>query len=288
MSKFSVKKPFTVLVGIVLAIVLGVVSMTQMQLDLLPNISLPYILVVTTYPGASSEKIEAEICQPMEAALGTVNGVKNISSSCNENYGMVQLEFEDDTDIDSAMVKVSGAVNTLKSSLPEDAGTPSIIELSMDMVASVYLGISVEGKEIEELSQMVKDDITPYYERQNGVASVTTMGLVDKIIQVELDQAKVDALNDKILGTVDGAFEKAVKQLNNARDKLVESGENLEKNKDKLIENQEKLDENEGKLIESWSDLTDQEEAIGTGVAALEKKIQELQANKAALDAAKA
>jgi len=288
MSKLSVKKPFTVLVGIVLAIVLGVVSMTQMQLDLLPNISLPYLLVVTTYPGASSEKIEAEICQPMEASLGTITGVKNITSVCNENYGMVQMEFEDGTDIDSAMVKVSGAVNTLKSQLPEDAGTPSIIELSTDMVASVYLGISAEGKEIEELSQMVKDDITPYYERQNGVASVSTMGLINKYVQVELDQAKVDALNDKILGTVDGAFEKAVNQLNKAKDKLIESGETMEKNKDKLIENQQKLDENEGKLIESWSDLSDQEEAIGSGVAALEKKIQEMQGNKAALDAAKA
>lgn len=287
MSKFSVKKPFTVLVGIVLAIVLGVVSMTQMQLDLLPNISLPYLLVVTTYPGASSEKIEAEICQPMEASLGTITGVKNIMSVCNENYGMVQMEFEDGTDIDSAMVKVSGAVNTLKSQLPEDAGTPSIIELSTDMVASVYLGISAEGKEMEELSQMVKDDITPYYERQNGVASVSTMGLINKYVQVELDQAKVDALNDKILGTVDGAFEKAVNQLNKAKDKLIESGETMEENKDKLVENQDKLYENEGKLIESFSDLADQEEALDKSRTTIAQKKKELQAQLAALAAAK-
>lgn len=289
MSKFSVKRPFTVLVGIVLAIVLGVVSMTQMQLDLLPNISLPYLLVVTTYPGASSEKIEAEICQPMEASLGTITGVKNITSVCNENYGMVQMEFEDGTDIDSAMVKVSGAVNTLKSQLPEDAGTPSIIELSTDMVASVYLGISAEGKEIEELSQMVKDDITPYYERQNGVASVSTMGLINKYVQVELDQAKVDALNDKILGTVDGAFEKAVNQLNKAKDKLIESGENLEKNKDKLIENQDKLDTNKDKLADSWNDLMEnsanlskQHQATEAGIKAKQGEMAALQADKQA------
>lgn len=287
MSKFSVKKPFTVLVGIVLAIVLGVVSMTQMQLDLLPNISLPYLLVITTYPGASSEKIEAEICQPMEASLGTITGVKNITSVCNENYGMVQMEFEDGTDIDSAMVKVSGAVNTLKSQLPEDAGTPSIIELSTDMVASVYLGISAEGKEIEELSQMVKDDITPYYERQNGVASVSTMGLINKYVQVELDQAKVDALNDKILGTVDGAFEKAVKQLNDARQKLVDSGESLEKNRDKLKESESKLDDSKLQLESGWSQISENSANLKKQQEALEGGLQAKQAEYAGLQAQK-
>ena len=98
MSKFSVKKPFTVLVGIIIAIVLGVVSLMKMQLDLLPEISLPYLMVLTTYPGASAEKIETEICEPMEAALGTINGVKNTYSVCNENYGLVELEFQDGTD----------------------------------------------------------------------------------------------------------------------------------------------------------------------------------------------
>ena len=148
MSKFSVKKPFTVLVGIIIAIVLGVVSMMKMQLDLLPEISLPYLMVLTTYPGASAEKIEVEICEPMEASLGTINGVKNIYSICNENYGIVELEFQDDTDIDSAMVKVSSALNTLEPYLPDDAGTPSIIELSTDMMASVYLAVGMEGKEM--------------------------------------------------------------------------------------------------------------------------------------------
>ena len=144
MEKFSVKKPFTVLVGVIAIIVLGIVSLTNMQLDLLPNISLPYLMVLTTYPGASSEKVEAEICEPMEASLGTINGVKNVMSVCSENYGMVQLEFTDDTDLDSAMVKVSSALNTLQPYLPDDAGTPSIIEISTDMVASVYLAVSMK------------------------------------------------------------------------------------------------------------------------------------------------
>ena len=264
MFKFSVKKPFTVLVGIVIAVVLGVVSMLNMQLDLLPEISLPYLMVVTTYPGASAEKIEMEICEPMEASLGTINGVKNVTSVCNENYGLVQLEFQDDTDIDSAMVKVSSALNTLQPYLPEDAGTPSIIELSTDMMASVYLAVGMEGKEMDELSQFIEDDITPQFEKQNGVASVSTLGLVDKSIQVELNQEKVDALNDKILATVDDAFASAVEQLDDAKKQLEDSKETIDKNRQKLVDSQNDLEK-------SKQDLVDGQKELDENVAELDK-----------------
>ena len=145
MSKFSVKKPFTVLVAVIAAITLGFVSLSKLQLDLLPEISLPYLIVITTYPGASAEKVEEEVCKPMEDALGTINGVENIYSICNENYGMVELEFQDGTDLDSAMVKVSSALNTLESYLPDDCGTPSIMEIGTNLMASIYLAVSMEG-----------------------------------------------------------------------------------------------------------------------------------------------
>ena len=121
MSKFSVKKPFTVLVGVIMILVLGYVSFTKMTTDLLPEITLPYMIVISTYPGATPEKVESEIVEVLESALGTVNGVENVTSTSSENYGMVMLEFEEDTNMDSAMVKVSSAVNQLK--LPETAGT---------------------------------------------------------------------------------------------------------------------------------------------------------------------
>ena len=257
MSKFSVKKPFTVLVGVIVAVVLGIVSMMNMQLDLLPDISLPYLLVITTYPGASSEKIEAEICEPMESALGTITGIKNVNSICNENYGMVQLEFTDDTDLDSAMVKVSSALNTLQPYLPDDAGVPSIIELSTDMAASVYLAVSMDGMEMDELSQFIRDDVTPYYEKQAGVASVSTLGLVDKTIQVELNPAKVDKLNDKILASVDDAFASAVEQLEKAEQQLHDSEDTIRDNKAKLAESQQDLNDSKQDLIDGQNELND-------------------------------
>ena len=97
MSKFSVKKPFTVLVAVVMLLVLGIVSFTKMTTDLLPSISLPYILVITTYPGASPEKVENDVTQVLESALGTVNGVENVTSVSNENYSMITLEFAEET-----------------------------------------------------------------------------------------------------------------------------------------------------------------------------------------------
>ncbi|MBR5422256.1 MAG: efflux RND transporter permease subunit [Lachnospiraceae bacterium] len=265
MEKFSVKKPFTVLVGVIIAIVLGFVSLSNLQLDLLPDISLPYLMVLTTYPGASSEKIEAEICEPMEAALGTITGVKNIFSVCNENYGMVQLEFTDDTDLDSVMVKLSSALNTLQPYLPEDAGNPSIIEISTDMVASVYLAVSMEGMEMDELSQFVRDDVTPWFEKQNGVASVTSLGLVDKSVEVRLNKAKVSALNDKILASVDDAFSEALDQLADAEKQLQDSQETLDKNRTKMYESWQDIVDGKQKLYDSQKELEDGKQELAEG-----------------------
>lgn len=277
MSKFSVKKPFTVLVGIIVAVVLGFVSLTRMQLDLLPNVSLPYLLVITTYPGASPETVEANVCRPMEKALGTINGVENITSVCNENYGMVQLEFQDDTDLDSAMVKVSSALNTLQAALPDDCGTPSIIQISADMMASVYLAVSMDNMSIEETSKFVKDYVVPGFERQEGVASVTSMGLVDKTVQIELNEEKVDALNDKILASLDKNFEDALEQLEDAKKQLSDSQKELNKSKDKLIESQNELNESKQELIDGQKELDDGRREYNQRVADLDEGMEKLE-----------
>ena len=94
MPTISVKKPFTVLVGIILVLVLGVVAFTKMTTDLLPNMDLPYMVVYATDPGASPESVEGEVTKPLESALGSTTGLKNITSTSNENVGIVVLEFE--------------------------------------------------------------------------------------------------------------------------------------------------------------------------------------------------
>lgn len=277
MSKFSVKKPFTVLMVVFAAIIIGVVSLTKMQLDLLPEVSLPYLMVITTYPGASAETVEAEVVKPMEGALGTINGVKNVYGDCEENYGLIELEFQDDVNIDSAMVKVSSALNTLESSLPEDCGTPSVIELGTDMLASVYLAVSMDNMSIEELSQFVEDEITPQFEKQNGVASVSELGLVDKSIQVELNEDKINVLNDKILGTLDSEFADAVEQLDDAKKQLNDSAKTINKNKDKLIESQQDLEDSKKDLKDSQKELDDSRDELESNKSNLESGKKKLE-----------
>ena len=89
MEKFSVKKPFTVLVGVIMVLLLGFVALSHMQTNLLPDISTPYLMVVTVYPGASPERVESEVADVMENALGTVAGVDTITSTSAENYNLL-------------------------------------------------------------------------------------------------------------------------------------------------------------------------------------------------------
>ena len=169
--------------------------------------------------------METAVSEPMERALGTISHVKNVYSVSSENYSMTQLEFEDGTDMDSAMVKVSSAVEQTRATLPDGCGTPSILEISMDMIATMYLAVGREGYDIYELSDYVKNDVVPYFERQEGVAEVSTIGLVEKSVQVELNDAKITDVNDRILALTDDGLRKALEELEDAKAQ-VERGQN--------------------------------------------------------------
>lgn len=250
MSKLSVKKPFTVLVMVVVMIVLGTVSIMRMQMDLLPHISLNYILVITTYPGESPETVEDVISKPLEQSLGTISGVKNIYSFSYENYGLIELEFASGTDLDSVMVKVYTQIDSVRATWPDEVGIPSIMELSTDMIANQYLAVSYEGMDINELSKFTEDIIVPAFERQEGVASVSPSGLIEKSVQIELDQDKVDILNDKI-------YQYAVGQLDDALADIMENQDDLDDARDQLVDSQNDLNQSQLDLNQSLQDLTD-------------------------------
>ncbi len=229
MEKLSVKKPFTILVAVILVIVLGVVSVTSMTADLLPDMSLPYLIVVTPYPGASPERVETDVVKPLESALGTVTGVQNVFSTSAENYAMVQLEFQEGTNMDTTLIKVNSAIQEVSVNFPDMCGTPSVIELSMDMMATMYISVSRDGNDIYQLSEFVSNTVQPYIERQGGVASVSGIGLVHQSIHVELDKNKIDTLNDKILQSVSEQLAKAAEELEKAESELQKGKEELEK-----------------------------------------------------------
>ncbi len=270
MEKFSVKKPFTILVMVVAIIILGFVSLSGMTTDLLPKMSLPYLLVITTYPGASPEKVESSVSEPVESALGSISGVKNVYSMSYENYGIVELEFADGTDMDSAMVKVSSALDSVKSTLPEECGSPNIMEISMDMMASVYLATSYEGKDIQETSRFVEDTLIPYLERQEGVTSISDIGIVENSISVDLNQDKIDVLNEKILAKTNDAFADAVDQLNDAKKQLLESEQKLADSTQELVDGQKDIDDGRTKLDDAQKELDEQKEKLEDAKDSLE------------------
>ena len=216
MEKFSVKKPFTVLVAVIMVLMLGFVSISNMQTNLLPDVNTPYLMVVTVYPGASPERVESEVSDVMQNALGTVAGVEKVTATSAENYSLLLMQFSDDTDINSAMVKVSNKVDQTTASLPSNCLTPSIIEYSLNMNAFMTVAVSREGSDVYDLSEFVSDTLVPYVERKGGVSSVSTNGLIEKMVQVQLSQEKIDAINEKLLEVIDVQLADARKQLESA------------------------------------------------------------------------
>ena len=273
MPKFSVKKPFTILVAVILVIVLGFVSLSGMQTDLLPNMNLPYLMVVTTYPGASPERVESDVTQPLESSLSTINGVKNVTSQSNENYSMIVLEFEDDTDMDSAMVKASTAINQMGDSLPDLAASPTLIEMSPDMMATQYVAVDCEGMDIFELSKYAEEEIIPNLERVNGVASISTTGLVEQTVQITLDQDKIDEVNDKLLVQVSDRLADAKKQLDDAEAGIQDGLSQLNKAQAELDSGKAELETQKKSITDQLRDAVEQ---LNEQIPALEQKISEM------------
>ena len=223
MGKFSVKKPFTVLVAVIMVLMLGFVSISNMQTNLLPDVNTPYLMVVTVYPGASPERVESEVSDVMENALGTVAGVESITATSAENYSLLLMHFAEGTDMNSALVKVSNKVDQTTSSLPSSCLSPSIIEYSLNMNAFMTVAVSREGSDVYDLSDFVSDTLVPYVERKGGVSSVSANGLIEKMVQVQLSQEKVDAINERLLEVIDARLADARAQLD-AAEAQIEAG----------------------------------------------------------------
>lgn len=241
MPKYCVKRPFTVLVSVIMVIVLGVISFQNMTTDLLPAIELPNVMVITTDPGSSPERIETSVTAVLEAGLGTVNGVTRVSSVSSQDVSMVALEFESGTNMDSAMVKLSTAVDQVKGYLPETAGTPMLLQITPDLMPVMMASVDMEDADLYQLSAYARDTLVPYLERQEGVASVSTTGLVEQMVEVRLDQKKIDDINTQVLASVDSKLADARSELNKASQQVESGKTELERGKEELAAQQNEL-----------------------------------------------
>lgn len=283
LSKFSVKKPMTIMVAVITVIVLGIISFTKMQTDLLPSINLPYVAVITTYPGASPEKVEQGVTKPLEAGLATTSGVEEVTSISSENMSMVVLKFTESTNMDSAMIEMSGKVDQIKGGLDDAVGTPQMMKINPDLMPVMVAAVDVDGLSQEEVSQLVSEEVIPSFERLDGVAQVSSMGLVEKQLKVTLNQEKIDAINDTILRSVDSKLADTKKELDEGEAKLKDAKSQLEsQNKTQT----QKLLEAEEQLNEGRSQLTSGREQLNSALTQATDKRADLETQKQLADVA--
>lgn len=229
MSKFSVRNPLTVFMAVIVAIVLGIVSYTRMTPDLMPSIDLPYVVVVTSYTGATPEKVETVVSKPIEQSMGTLDGIKNITSTSSENVSMIMLEFEEETNMDSATVDILQKLNQIEGYWDDMVGTPYIMKMNPNMMPVAVASVQMDGMNKSELSNLLDETLLNRLEGINGVASIATTGNVDEEVSVLLSQSKIDSLYEKIYAELDKNFEEPQKQLDDSKKQLDEAVKGFEK-----------------------------------------------------------
>ena len=267
LGKYSVKKPYTVIVGVILIIVLGVISFTRMTTDLLPNMNFPYVVVYTTYIGATPEQVEEEVTRPMEAAFATLTDVKNIQSSSRDNLAMVILQFNDTADMNTAMIEINSKITTLSAGWSDSVGAPAMMKINPDMLPVTIVSVSRDDMDIYELSDYVENTLIPEYEAINGVASVTSSGVITQEVDVTIDQDRIDTLNSAILREVDSELADAEQQLNDAQAQITDGKNQLARAKKSAL----------GQISDAEDRLDSGEEQIQTAIAQLKAQKAELQ-----------
>ena len=272
-SKFSVKKPYTVLVGVVLAIILGVVSFTRMTADLLPNINLPYVIVMTTYPGASPETVETVVTQPVESAMATVSNIENIMSVSNENYSMVVLEFSQTADMNAVSLEIRENLDQIKSFWDDSVGNPIIMKLNPDMMPIMITAVGREGMDNAQISEFTEDTIMPELESIEGVASVSAAGLLEESVNVIIRREKIEEINAKIYALIDEGFKEAEQPI-------LDGKKELESGLAELAENKKQLEDNLSKMTAGMPQYAQ----LQASLKQLEATEQQLQENLAQLE----
>ncbi|MCI9531729.1 MAG: MMPL family transporter [Lachnospiraceae bacterium] len=274
LSRFSVKKPYTVIVGIVLVIILGVVSLSKMSTDLLPSINLPYAIVVTTYPGASPEQVESTVTQPIEGVMASTSNIKNISSISSNDTSMVVLEFEQTANMDSITVEMRESLDQISGYWPDTVGNPIIMKLNPDMMPIMIAAVEVEGMDSLEVSDYANTDLIPDIESVEGVASVSGTGLIEESVRVTLSQSKIDAVNQKITASLEEKFADAQEEMDSAESEISSGKEELDSGKTEMA----------GKISDAQNQLNDKKIELFQTEADMHAKLGELQEAKAATE----
>lgn len=223
LSKFSVKRPYTVVVGVVLIIILGIVSFGNMTVDLLPSMNLPYAMVMTTYPGASPEEVETVVTKPVEQTMATVSNIKNVQSVSNENASTVILEFDQTANMDSVTIEMREGLDQISGFWPDEVTNPIIMKLNPSMMPVLIAAVSADGEDAAETTRIIEEQILPEVESVEGVASVSTAGSIEETVQITVNEQKIEDLNEEVKAELEKKMNEAASALQAAKDQ-VETG----------------------------------------------------------------
>lgn len=260
LPKLSVKKPMTIFVAVIVVIVLGIVSVFKMTPDLLPNMDFPYAIILTTYPGQTPETVESVVTKPLEQSLSTIDGVKTITSTSSDNYSILTLEFEDGTNMDTATVDMRGNLDTIKDAWPDGVGSPYLMKINPNMMPVAMVAVDYDGYDTVQISDYVNNELKNQLEGIDGVASVSTKGIVTQKENVIISQAKIDALNAKINDALNDKFGDAEKKISDA--------------KKELQDNISKAEQGSDTIEQSINDLNSQQEEVAKQLADAQGKAQ--------------
>ncbi|WP_022792555.1 efflux RND transporter permease subunit [Marinococcus halotolerans] len=191
-TRTSIRRPKLTIVGMILFIMMGFVSLTNLPLQLFPEIEPPVAAVATNYEGAGPEEIESSVTEPMEEQLSTIEGLDRMTSQSEEGTSLVLLELSWSTSVEDVQQEINNAMNN--ANLPDDAGDPSFIEFDPDAQGMIQMAAFSEGNDLAETQSQVEDIVTEL-ERTEGVASVDTSGGLDEQFEISLDQESLEDNN---------------------------------------------------------------------------------------------
>lgn len=188
----SVRRPVTIAMVILVILLLGFVSLTRLSIDLFPKMDLPYAVAVAEYSGAGPEEVESTVTEPLEDVLGTVEHVKNVTSTSYAGQSLVMVEFNFGTDMNFATLQMREKIDMIKGMLPDDVKNPMVMKADPSMMPVIQLGLS-GGKDLKDLKDLGENVIKPRLERLSGVASVAVTGGYTREIQILADPVRMDA-----------------------------------------------------------------------------------------------
>lgn len=202
LPEFSIRRPVTVLMACLVAILLGGISFVRLPVDLMPEIEYPTLSVRAEYPGVAPEEMENLVARPLEEAFAAAPGVEKISSSSSEGSTNVRVEFVHGTNLDEAANELRLRLDRRRGSLPEDMAPPILYKFDVSQFPIMFLTVAADDMDPKELRRFVEKQIQYRLERVPGVAQFTVRGGLRREIHVDLDLQKLRSLNLSVASVV--------------------------------------------------------------------------------------